>query len=194
MPVQTRSMTRNLHLEQKENEESDYESDWVDETNENVTKIIHSKTDETIDKICYLLEKINYLEKKNETITNDRDKLEEKIRMTVLTLNNQILENQVKNNEISKLKEENKKFRERILNIRSKALKRKRQVMILAVLILISIVENLYNGVLYKITTKIIIPASKALVTTTNYEIIIIRNIFLTILIIYYLNQQRPFF
>jgi hypothetical protein len=169
--------------------ESEDELEWVDEKTIN-KEIIYSKNDKTIDKICQFLERINNLEKRIDIITTDRDKLEEKLRMTILNLNNQILENKIKANEISDLKEENKKFRERILNIRSKALKRKKQVYILAVLILISIVENIYHGFLYKITTKLLIPSIKTILSTTDYEVIFIRNIILTILIIYYVCQK----
>jgi hypothetical protein len=169
--------------------ESEDELEWVDEKTIN-KEIIYSKSDKTIEKICIFLEKINNLEKRIDIITTDRDKLEEKLRMTLLNLNNKILENKIKDKEISELKEENKKFRERILNIRSKALKRKKQVYILAVLILISIVENIYHGFLYKFTTKLLIPSIKTILSTTDYEVIFIRNIILTILIIYYVCQK----
>ncbi len=175
------------------NEDSDFmgepmssDSDSISSVlnDERYTKKIITKKNETFDKICDFMIKINELEKKNLQIENEYDKLEEKLRMTIIQLNNKnisIEELEIENN---KLKEISKKHIERIMNIRKRALFRKKQVYILYTLLLLSLTENFYHGST-KFLYTLVLSFLRFLVFTNIYEIIILKNSIIIGLIIY---------
>ncbi len=155
-------------------EEKKYNSKYSQHIEDTTQKIITQKND-TFDKLCKFLIKINELEKKLNKITNDRDKLEEKLRLTQLELNNKkiSLEEIEKKNKI--LQESIDKYIERVITVRNKALYRKTQVYLLVIISFFSILENIYNGII-NIILNFIITSTKFIIFNDMYEIIIIKN------------------
>ena len=171
------------------------ESVNANKNSKNKKNIIYTRKNDTIDKVCDLLTEINNLKFKLTKMEEDRDSLEEKLRLTIMELNTKnVLEvDMIKKMTI--MKSENSNYRARIINIRNKALYRKHQVYTLTVLLLISFIENIYNGFLELIFNNILKPILYHAFYSKKIEISVLKNLLLcsgiVIVIFHYKNISK---
>lgn len=148
-------------------------------SNKNKKNIIYTRKNDTIDKVCDLLTEINTLKYKLTKVEEDRDNLEEKLRMTIMELNTKNVSEIDTKKTLAIMKTDISKYRERIINIRNKALYRKHQVYILYVFLIISIVENIYHGFSEMVFSNVIKPTLYHIFYSKRIEVSVLKNLIL---------------
>jgi hypothetical protein len=129
-------------------------------------------------------QKIKNLEKNLVSIIDERDRLEEQVRVAQLALNNKNLEimDLEKNNKL--IQKNVEKLTERVLFVRNRALYRKKQVYFLLLGFLISILQNIYKDTLKQIYYTFIV-IFELLIFSDMYEMMLIKNTLICAYIIY---------